>query len=227
MDTFHEYDKLFLLNELRQDLYYALNNKISINPVLMSFADTAIKYDIKKEQIESFLKSMESDLTKSNYYYQEELNEYVYGSADVVGLMCLKVFCNGNTGLYKELELPARKLGSAFQKVNFLRDLKNDINELNRNYFPEIINGVFDVVTKEKIEAVIDSEFREAYEGLKRLPGKSKLAVALAYFYYMALFKKIKKATPEMVLSKRFRISNFRKSLIMFKVFLMYKLKII
>ncbi|MGK9476319.1 phytoene/squalene synthase family protein [Melioribacter sp. OK-6-Me] len=222
VDTFHGFDKPFLLNKLKEDLYYAIENGISTNPILMSFSETVRKYGITREQIDSFLNSMESDLTKKNYKNQYEINKYVYGSADVVGLMCLKVFCNNNFELYKKLEIPAQKLGSAFQKVNFLRDLRNDIYELNRNYFPEIKDRVFDENSKKNIEKEIEADFTEAYRGICHLPGRAKLAVAIAYFYYKTLFEKIKKAKPDHVLTKRMRISNVRKIFILLKVIILF-----
>lgn len=227
VDSFSGYDKSFLLNKLKEDLYYALENGISTNLVLMSFADVVRKYGITKEQINSFLRSMEYDLTKNNYTSQQEMNEYVYGSADVVGLMCLKIFCEENYVLYNKLEYYARKLGSAFQKVNFLRDLNDDVYKLNRVYFPEINNIDFDDKIKESIEAVIELDFKEAYKGIQQLPGKSKLAVAIAYFYYKSLLKKIKRTKAEIILSKRIRISNLHKFLILIKVLILYKLRLI
>ncbi len=225
VDSFHGFDKAFLLNRLNDDLQYALDNGISTNVILVSFADTVKKYNIETAHIQAFMNSMAFDLTKTTYVDAKALEEYIYGSADVVGLMCLKVFCNGKTEHYNTLEKPARKLGSAFQKVNFLRDLKNDINELGRSYFPEVTESEFNNSNKKIIEKSIEDDFNEAWKGIKKLPGRSKLAVALAYFYYRALLDKIKKNPAEQVLKERIRISNFRKYLIILKVFLMYKTK--
>ena len=225
VDSFHGYDKAFLLEKLNEDLQYALKNSISTNTVLVAFTDTVKKYSINEDHIRAFMDSMRYDLTKSQYTQSEDLAKYIYGSADVVGLMCLKVFCNGHQSLYKTLEIPARKLGSAFQKVNFLRDLRNDIQELGRYYFPEISNSEFSEQSKKIIEESIQKDFDEAWIGIKYLPGRSKLAIALAYFYYWHLFKKIKRISLEEVLSKRIRISNLRKYLIILKVIVMYKIK--
>jgi phytoene/squalene synthetase len=227
VDNFHGYDKAYLLNKLNEDLNYALANGISTNTVLAAFADTVRKYNINKEHIHAFLESMKYDITKSEYTSSEDMNKYIYGSAAVVGLMCLKVFCNGNHTLYDKLEYSAQKLGSAFQKVNFMRDLKDDINELGRSYFPEISNTQFDKDTKRLIEQSIDRDFKEAWIGIKQLPGRSKLAVALTYYYYTSLLKKINRTTPEKILKERIRISNFRKYLILAKVGVLYKIKLI
>jgi phytoene/squalene synthetase len=227
VDSFHKYDKTFLLGKLNEDLEYALNNCISTNPVLMAFADTVKKYKISIEHIQAFMKSMSNDLTKTKYTNSKDYTTYIYGSADVVGLMCLKVFCNGDEALFDKLKHYAQKLGSAFQKVNFLRDLKDDINNLGRSYFPEISNGTFNQQSKLLIEESIQKDFDEAWKGVKELPGKSKLAVALAFYYYRNLLNKIKRTPAEQVLKKRIRISNLRKYLIMIKVFLLYKTKLI
>lgn len=227
VDSFHEFDKVFLLQKLNEDLQYALENNISTNPILVSFADTVKKYNISLEHIQSFMDSMKSDLTKSMFTNSNELDQYIYGSADVVGLMCLKVFCNGQTALYDTLEAPAQKLGSAFQKVNFIRDLKEDMQDLGRTYFPEISDKPFDLESKKLIEESIEKDFKEAWIGVKQLPGRSKLAVALAYYYYKTLFEKIKRTSPEKMISKRIRISNFKKKMILIKVMILYKTNLI
>lgn len=227
VDSFHAYDKAFLLSNLNEQLNYALENGISTNVLLASFANTVKKFNIEKKHIDAFMESMKYDLTKTDYTNCEDLNQYIYGSADVVGLMCLKVFCNGKQGLYNELEYSAQRLGSAFQKVNFLRDLNNDKKELGRTYFPEIANKQFDKNSKRLIEQSIENDFKEAWIGIKRLPGRSKLAVALAYFYYKTLFEKIKKSTPEHLLSERVRINNITKYIILLRVSFMYKTKLI
>lgn len=227
VDSFHGFDKPFLLQDLNEQLHYALENGISTNTILVAFSDTVKKYNISTEHIHAFMESMKYDLTKTEYASTEELNNYVYGSADVVGLMCLTVFCNGNKALYDELEYSAQKLGSAFQKVNFLRDLKDDNKELGRTYFPEITNNQFDKTSKGIIERSIENDFNEAWIGVKQLPGRAKLAVGLAFFYYKALFDKIKKAKPERILSERVRINNLRKYFILVKVSVMYKTKLI
>lgn len=227
VDSFHEYDKEFLLNKLNDDLDYALTNGISTNTLLTAFSDTVKKYGISIEHIQAFMKSMEYDLTKNDYTTVKDFDNYVYGSADVVGLMCLKVFCNGESVLFENLKTPAQKLGSAFQKVNFLRDLKDDINNLGRSYFPEISNNTLDKQTKSLIEESIQKDFDEAWVGLQQLPGRSKLAVALAFYYYKSLFSKIKKTPAEKVIKTRIRISNLKKYLIIIHVAFLYKAKII
>lgn len=226
VDSFNGYNNTFLLNNLNEQLQYALENGISNNTVLAAFVDTVRKYNISPKHIEAFMESMKYDLTKAEYTSTEELNTYIYGSADVIGLMCLKVFCNGNQLLYDQLEKSAQKLGSAFQKVNFLRDLKDDNNELGRSYFPEITNNKFDKASKLLIEQSIENDFDEAWIGIKQLPGRSKLAVALAFFYYKTLFDKIKKTKPDTILSKRVRINNLKKYLILVRVGVMYKTKL-
>jgi len=226
VDSFHDFDKEFLLDKLDEDLDYALKHKISTNMILTAFVDTVHQYNIDRMHIDSFMRSMKADLTKSEYKTNQDFEQYIYGSADVVGLMCLKVFCLGDESLYHELEYAARKLGSAFQKVNFLRDLREDLQNLGRSYFPGLAERKFDTESKKMIEASIEKDFQESWVGVKHLPGRSKLAVALAYFYFQTLFFKIKNTTPEKVLSKRIRISNFRKYLIIIKVALMYKIRI-
>jgi phytoene/squalene synthetase len=227
VDSLHGFDKSFLLQKLNDDLHYALKNGMSTNTILVAFADTVNRYNISKEHIQAFMDSMEYDLTKTSYTKVTDLDKYIYGSADVVGLICLKVFCNGDTGLYKKLETPAQKLGSAFQKVNFLRDLKDDIQQLGRSYFPEISDCHLNNHSKRQIEESIKKDFEEAWKGVKQLPGRSKLAVALAYYYYKGLLKKIIRTSPESLLQKRIRISNFKKYLIIIKVCFMYKTRII
>ena len=227
VDSFENHDKETLLKKLNEDLDYALQHKISSNLVLMAFADTVHKYSIDRKLIDAFMKSMESDLTKKEYSTPEEIAQYIYGSADVVGLMCLHIFCNMDKDLYKKLEKSAQKLGSAFQKVNFLRDLKNDKENLGRVYFPEIANAGFNEASKIEIEASIQKEFDEAFIGLKQLPGRSKLAVALAYYYYVGLFNKIRKTHPNKIMNERVRISDARKYWLIFKVSSKYVLNVI
>lgn len=227
VDSFHGYDRAFLLAKLNEDLQYALENRISTNPILIAFADTSKKYNIRREHIDAFMESMTFDLTKVVYTSSAELERYIYGSADAVGLMCLQVFCNGDDAQYNKLKSSAQRLGSAFQKVNFLRDLQKDINDLGRTYFPEVSSSQFDEISKQKIEESIQNEFKEAWIGIKELPGRSKLAVALAYFYYEGLLGKIKRTSPDQVISKRIRIPNAEKYLIILKVCLMYKAKLI
>lgn len=227
VDSFHDFDKEYLLDSLQNDLDYALEHNISTNPILIAFADTVNHYQIKKEHITAFMDSMRFDLTKSDYNTDSEINNYIYGSADVVGLMCLKVFCNGEDKLYEKLEKSAQSLGSAFQKVNFLRDLKFDMDSLGRSYFPELSKSAFDQESKDVIEESIERDFQLAYTGIKELPGKSQLAVAIAYYYYFALLKKIRNLKPDEILNSRIRISNFCKYLIIIKVYIQYIFKLI
>ncbi len=227
VDSLHGFDKPFLLRKLYEELNYSLNYGISTNPIVVAFASTVRKYNIEPKHIRAFMKSMEYDLTKTNYASTAELNEYIYGSADSVGMMCLKIFCHEQPVLYESLARPAQKLGSAFQKVNFLRDLKDDCQGLGRVYFPQLVESRLNRENKKQIEQSIRKDFDEAFVGLKQLPGRSKLAVALAYFYYNGLLKKIASTPPEKVWKQRMRISNFRKYLIIFKTMVLYKTKLI
>ena len=227
VDTFHEYDKKLLLDKFEQDYYESINLGISLNPVLNSFQNTVKKYKIEDTHIQSFLKSMKYDLTIKDYKNQSEIDNYIYGSADVVGLMCLRVFCDGNLQLYDELEFFAKKLGSAFQKVNFLRDLKSDIENLNRNYFPNIKNNKFDENNKKEIIEDIENDFKTALIGIKKLPKKSKLAVLIAFYYYKNLLHKIKNTSAKKIIKTRIRISNFKKFLLLLKAIINYKLNLI
>jgi 15-cis-phytoene synthase len=227
VDSFHGYDKKYLLEKFESDYYDAIKYGISLNPVLHSFQLTVTKYQIPNEHIQAFLTSMKHDLIKNEYNTKTEVDEYIYGSADVVGLMCLKVFCNGNNKLYNELEHSARKLGSAFQKVNFLRDLKNDLELLQRSYFPEIKHNSFNNENKLKVINEIEDDFNSAYIGIKKLPKRSKLAVLIAYFYYISLLNKLKKTPANQIQECRIRISNSRKLFLLFKAMFMYKFRLI
>lgn len=227
VDTFHEHDKKYLLEKFESDYYDAVKQGISLNPVLQSFQQTVKKFSISDEHIQAFLTSMKYDLYKNDYSNKTAADNYIYGSADVVGLMCLKVFCNGDVNLYNELEFPARKLGSAFQKVNFLRDLKNDMENLDRRYFPELQQGMFDEKNKLAIIRDIEKDFNSAFVGIKKLPKRSKLAVLIAYYYYMSLLKKIKKTEANRILESRISISNFKKMLLLLKAIFVYKLRLI
>jgi len=227
VDTFHEYDKKYLLDKFEKDYYDAVKMGISLNPVLQSFQKTVKKYQIRDEHIQSFLTSMKYDLVKNDYSNKTDADQYIYGSADVVGLMCLKVFCNGNDPLFKELEYPAMKLGSAFQKVNFLRDLKNDILTLDRRYFPEIQDTQFDETTKLKVIQDIENDFNAAFQGIKRLPKRSKLAVLIAYYYYKCLLTKIKRTPAKKIIESRIRISNITKMVLLLQAMIVYKFRLI
>lgn len=217
VDTFHEYPQNQLLEKFEADLGDALKLSISLNPVLHSFQCTVKKYNISNEYIDSFLTSMKFDLSKKEYGNQSEANEYIYGSADVVGLMCLRVFINGNEVRFNELKKPAMKLGSAFQKVNFIRDLKNDMEGLGRIYFPEIARETFNEQSKKIIIRDIEADFDEAYLGIKKLPKSTRVAVLSAFFYYKILLMKIKNTPAEKIMNSRIRISNFRKISLLLK----------
>ena len=211
VDTFHEFPKKELLENFENNLFMALKNKISLNPILNSFQLTVNKFDIDYSLIESFLKSMKWDLNKKKYNSQKEFNEYIYGSADVVGLMCLKVFVNGDPVKYKELVPSAMALGSAFQKVNFLRDLKDDHENLNRSYFPNIDFTNFSEESKKNIINEIKKDFELALKGIKKLPNSSKLGVYTAYKYYLKLLYKLEKTPSLKIKSTRIRIPNYQK----------------
>lgn len=217
VDTFHEWDKENLLDKFEEDLNQALKQGISLNPVLHSFQLVVRQYKIPGEYINAFLASMRSDLSKKEYKTKLEANTYIYGSADVVGLMCLRVFCDGDEELFQNLKHPAMKLGSAFQKVNFLRDIKNDVEHLGRTYFPRINGFGFNETTKKQIIEEIEQDFHEAYQGIKKLPNDSKLAVLLAYYYFRNLLRKLENTPANEILNRRIRISNARKIFIILK----------
>lgn len=219
VDSFDHFDKNYLLEKLKSDLDYALSNEISTNPVIFAFMDTVKKYRIEKEFIDAFIRSMEYDLHKTNYKTQRELEQYIYGSAEVVGLMCLKVFCREDEHLFSELVPYAKSLGSAFQKVNFLRDINADMNKLGRIYFPEIHSSTLDEKNKRTIIDSIEKDFEHAKKGIKKLPGKSKLAVSLAYHYYRSLLNKLKKVPASEILSRRIRVPDLQKIAILLKVY--------
>ncbi len=222
VDSFHSYDKEKLLNRLKIETNIALEERISLNPILQSFQETAHKYQIDRKLIDRFLHSMEMDLQKMDYN-SDLYNEYIYGSAEVVGLMCLQVFTEGNKEKYEELKSYAMKLGSAFQKVNFLRDLKDDYQILGRTYFPNINICVFDNAVKCQIEKEIETEFTEALNGIKKLPNSSMFGVYLAYKYYLSLFGKIKNTSSQEILKNRIRIPNSQKAFVALKSYLRYK----
>lgn len=223
VDSFHDYDKDKLLKRLKVETDNALNEGISLNPILQSFQETVHKYNVDKELIAQFLHSMEMDLQKIDYN-SDLYNEYIYGSAEVVGLMCLQVFTEGNKEKYEELKPYAMKLGSAFQKINFLRDLKDDYQVLGRTYFPNIDMCVFDNCIKVQIEKEIEQEFKEALIGIKKLPNSSLFGVYLAYKYYLSLFHKIKRKSSVEILNSRVRIPNAQKLVVAFKSYLRYKI---
>ncbi len=216
VDTFHQYNKEELLAEFKIETYAAIKRGISLNPILHSFQLTVNKFKISHDLIEAFFKSMEMDLGKTSYN-SIGYKEYIYGSAEVVGLMCLFVFCEGNKEMYEKLRPSAQSLGAAFQKVNFLRDVKADYEQLNRTYFPEVDFGNFTPSMKKEIEADIAHDFAEAYEGILRLPVKARFGVYVAYKYYLSLFGKIRKTNPANILEQRIRIPNYGKMLIVAK----------
>jgi phytoene/squalene synthetase len=227
VDTFHDFDKTELLRKFESDYYDAVKQGISLNPVLNSFQNVVRKYHIPDDLIQSFLKSMKADLVKNGNYSKPEIDEYIYGSAVVVGLMCLKVFVGGDEKLYSELRGPAMKLGSAFQKVNFLRDLKTDVEHLNRSYFPDFDITTFNNSVQEKIMADIENDFSSSLDGIRKLPGNSKLPVLIAYYYYLNLLRKIRKTPAEKLIMTRIRVSDPIKMLLMIKAYFTVKLNII
>jgi|JI61114C2RNA_FD_contig_101_393395_length_4627_multi_3_in_0_out_0_6 phytoene/squalene synthetase len=227
VDSFHNFDKNFLIDDFENEYYKALKSDISLNPILNSFQQTVKKYNITDDLIQSFLKSMKADLIKSNYTNESEINEYIYGSADVVGLMCLKVFTNGNDLKYNELKPSAMKLGSAFQKVNFLRDLKDDTLVLNRNYFPNVELKLFDENSKQMIINDIKKDFKESYIGIRKLSKDSQFGVFTAYVYYKKLLQKLEKMPSKEIENQRIRISNSMKFWLLIKSYTIYKLKLI
>ncbi|AGA77744.1 phytoene/squalene synthase family protein [Echinicola vietnamensis] len=210
VDTFHHQDKELLLCKFREDTYEAIKLEFSLNPVLHAFQMVVHKYGITLDMIDAFLDSMAMDLDFSTYN-DSKYKAYIYGSAEVVGLMCLKVFCEGNDAIYEKLKAPACKLGSAFQKVNFLRDIKSDYEERGRVYFPGVDYLKFDQQAKRAIERDIQQDFDEAYKGIKQLPAGAKMGVKIAYLYYLSLFSKIKRLPPQTITAKRVRIPNIKK----------------
>ncbi len=216
VDTFHQHDKANLLAEFKTETYNAIERRISLNPILHSFQLTVNQYQIVPELIEAFFHSMEMDLTKATYSC-EGYKEYIYGSAEVVGLMCLYIFCEGNKEMYSKLKPYAQSLGAAFQKVNFLRDVKSDYQQLSRTYFPGVDFDNFTACVKKQIEDDIAADFTKAYEGIVQLPAKARFGVYVAYKYYLSLFKKIKKTNAENILDQRIRIPNYGKALIVAK----------
>ena len=220
VDTFHSYDKESLLEKFTDDTWEAINSGISTNPVLHSFQKVVNEYNVDRKLISAFLKSMEMDLSRSSYN-RDNYDEYIYGSAEVVGLMCLKVFVDGDEKKYKELEHSARMLGAAFQKVNFLRDIQSDLNDRGRIYLPGVHHLDFiDNNNKAQLEQEVENEFKEAFKGIIKLPISVKLGVYSAYLYYLMLFKKIKRLDVEQLKSSRVRISNWYKLYLLFKSYL-------
>lgn len=210
VDTFHDYPKEFLLDRFREDTYLALQNRISLNPILNSFQEVVHTYGIDRGLIDTFLDSMEMDLHKTEYD-QSQYEKYILGSAEVVGLMCLKVFVEGNKDRYEELRQPAMRLGSAFQKINFLRDLSADFSDLGRTYFPNVDMANFNEETKYAIEKDIEADFHDGFLGIKALPKGARFGVYIAYVYYFSLFQKIKQTHYSILFNERIRIPNKKK----------------
>ena len=226
VDTFHQFDKPLLLEQFKRETNDAIARKISLNPILNSFQKTVHAYNIDTALIDAFFGSMEMDLV-NQAYDGKKYKEYIYGSAEVVGLMCLCIFCEGNRDMYKKLESPARALGAAFQKVNFLRDIKADFTDLSRVYFPGCDFNNFSQSDKKKIEEDIQQDFDNACQGIFRLPIKSRFGVYVAYKYYLSLFRKIKKMKPDSVLQQRIRIPAYRKALILVRAGVKNQLRLI
>ena len=226
VDTFHDYDKATLLNRFRAETYQAIAEKISLNPILNSFQKTVHQFGIEEKLYDQFLKSMEMDLNLTSYD-QSGISEYILGSAEVVGLMTLRVFCKGDDAMYQRLKPSAMKLGSAFQKINFLRDLNADYNQMGRNYFPGIDLSNFNEDAKRAIEEDIAADFAEGYKGIKQLPRRARLGVYVAYLYYIALFEKIKATPCTTVLTQRIRVRNRRKISILAYSFVKHQLNLI
>ena len=227
VDSFHGYDKEILLNRFESSLEEALIDRISLNPILNSFQSTVHKYNIDKKLIDIFMSSMRQDLTKQVYTTTEEFDDYIYGSADVVGLMCLKVFVKGDSKKYEELKYGAMNLGSAFQKVNFLRDLKEDFENLSRSYFPNTNLNALDEVSKENIIQEIEEDFRKGYQGILHLPNDAKLGVFVAYRYYKRLLKKLQQTPANEIKNARIRVPNAEKIALLTRSYIKYQLNLV
>ena len=227
VDSFHNYDKKELLDLFEKDLKKSIVDKISLNPILNSFQKTINSYQIDYELVDSFLNSMKLDLDKKKYLTKKEFDQYVYGSADVVGLMCLKVFVKGNKNQYDDLRPYAMSLGSAFQKVNFLRDLKADHDGLNRSYFPNLNIDEFDESSKKIILDEIDKDFRHALKGIFKLPSSARFGVYTAYKYYLKLLNKLRKTHPLKIKSSRIRVPNYQKVNVLARSYVRYRLNIL
>lgn len=226
VDSFEGYPQEDILNRFEEEYSYALKFGISTNPIINAFQKTVIEYSIDDSLVRAFLISMRADLSKQIYANKEEMENYIYGSADVVGLMCLKVFVNGDTKEYNRLKDAAMSLGSAFQKVNFLRDLKQDYTHLNRTYFPNIDPENLTTEDKNKIVQEIKEDFNAAYIGIKNLPKEARFGVYVAYKYYLQLLKKVDKTPAEVLMDKRIRVSNLLKTYLLFQSYISYKIKI-
>ncbi len=226
VDTFHDYNKELLLSRFKTETYQAIEEKISLNPILNSFQKTVNFYGIEPALYDQFLKSMEMDLMNTSYD-EKGISEYILGSAEVVGLMSLRVFCKNDKEMYERLKPSAMKLGSAFQKINFLRDLNADYNQMGRTYFPGVDLSHFDESTKKQLEQDIAADFKAGYEGIKQLPKSARFGVYVAYVYYLALFEKIKNTPSSTVLTKRIRVRNRRKLSILAYSYVRHQLNLI
>ncbi|MEP1487213.1 MAG: phytoene/squalene synthase family protein [Algibacter sp.] len=226
VDSFHDFDKEALFNKFSEDLELALKDKISLNPILNSFQHTYHKYHIDKSLVDAFMKSMRLDLHKTNYLTEDEYKAYIYGSADVVGLMCLKVFVKGNHLQYEALKETAMSLGSAFQKVNFLRDLKADFEGLDRTYFPNTNLSNLDEASKQHIIDDIESDFSKGLSGIKKLPIEAKFGVFMAYRYYHQLLKKLKRTPALQIKETRIRVSTPKKIELLMRSYVKYQLNL-
>jgi phytoene synthase len=227
VDSFHDYDKEALFVQFEADLESALINKISLNPILNSFQETYHTYALEKDMVNAFMNSMRQDLHKTVYHTEEEYKNYIYGSADVVGLMCLKVFVNGDTEQYNTLKQTAMALGSAFQKVNFLRDLKADHDQLNRTYFPNTDLNNLDELSKQAIIDDIENDFSEGLKGIKQLPLDAKFGVFMAYRYYNQLLKKLKTTPALEIKSTRIRVPDYKKVELLTRSYVRYQLNLL
>ncbi len=227
VDTFHDYNKEELFDDFEKEMYKAIQNKISLNPILNAFQKTVHQYNIKPELYEAFMKSMRLDLHKTNYLTDEEYKEYIYGSADVVGLMCLKVFVNGDENRYEELKESAMHLGSAFQKVNFLRDLKADYEDLDRTYFPNTDLKKLDEPSKMRIIKEIEEDFEKGLVGILKLPVEAKFGVYTAFIYYKKLLYKLRKTPSLEIKNTRIRVPNYQKFGLLAKSYFDYRLNLI
>ena len=227
VDTFHDYNKEKLFAQFEVDLYSALENRISMNPILNSFQHTVHKHQIPNNLIKAFMKSMKLDLIKNRYETTEEYEEYIYGSADVVGLMCLKVFVKGNIELYDKLKHAAMRLGSAFQKVNFLRDLKTDYEDLDRTYFPNTDLKNLNEEAKHKIIKEIEADFEAGFQGIKNLPMEAKFGVYTAYIYYKKLLAKLKKTPSGEIKNTRIRVPDYQKLSLLANCYVKYRLNLL
>ncbi len=227
VDTFHDYNKEELFNDFEEEMYKAIKNKISLNPILNAFQQTVHQYNIQPELYEAFMKSMRLDLHKTNYLTDEEYKEYIYGSADVVGLMCLKVFVKGDKEKYNELKESAMHLGSAFQKVNFLRDLKADYEDLDRTYFPNTDLKQLDEASKLRIIKEIEEDFNKGLVGILKLPVEAKFGVYTAFIYYKKLLTKLKKTPSLEIKNTRIRVPNYQKFGLLAKSYFDYRLNLI